>query len=283
MKTPLQPLNLTIPVFIRAIPGLTFTDQVVLAHLAEHPRSYNGQLARLTGLTDRGIEALIRRLCKRGHLLKVSEDGSRRFVVPAAAATHTECGNVLKAESHIPCGPGVITASAAPSTRTTAMAVKEWPLEDFLRFESRIADDLFGWGQWHHARHHYQRCMERIAKEEGLDEETRSGALAELKQKTDVLFALEHLVPPKGSASDRDRCKIGSVIFRAPAERLAEFRRRVEGGAVLLGPAVEVLALARPDEAVSLSSANPAPRPTRPQPQNPAPDATCDRGDGQSD
>lgn len=264
-----EPFTFSIPAAIVALPDLTLAERVVLTHLAKFPRCGNRKLARSTWMSNRGIEALLLRLCQRGQLLKVSVDGSRHLMVQGIAETHTECGKPHITKSHTPCGVMAGATAAAP-VKTTAVAVKQTPLEVFLRLETIVADSCSRMGAWRYARKRYETCIERVSREEGLEPEHRAKLLADLRHSANYFFTLEHLVPAPRKMPANEILRLRSTLDRAPAAKLLEFRRRIESGAALLSPAQEVLALVRPDEAVSPSA-------------NPAPDIPCDRGDGQSE
>ena len=247
MKPMPQPFTFTILGEIEALPGLTLVERVILSQLAKYPRSGNAKLEKMTRLSNRGVESLLRRLRKQGYLKRVSVDGSRHLMVQGVAAAHTKCGEADTTKSHISCGVMAGTAAAAP---ITAVAVREAPLDDFLWLATKMAENCWRTGGWGFARNHYERCVERVTTEEGLDPEHRAILLGDLRHSANYLFTLEHLIPAKPKMPVHEVERLMSILDRAPRAKLLEFRQRVESGAALLGPVQEVLALAQAGQAV---------------------------------
>jgi hypothetical protein len=87
-----QDLTIVIPAGIAALPDLRLVEKAALAHIAKFPACSNGRLSKLTGLSVRGVEALLARLRKRD-LVQMAGKGRARRLVPTCHVEH-----------HIPCG-----------------------------------------------------------------------------------------------------------------------------------------------------------------------------------
>ena len=279
MKPMPQPFTFTILGEIEALPGLTLVERVILSQLAKYPRSGNAKLEKMTRLSNRGVESLLRRLRKQGYLKRVSVEGSRHLMVQGVAAAHTKCGEADTTKSHISCGVMAGTAAAAP---ITAVAVREAPLDDFLWLATKMAETCWRTRGWGFARNHYERCVERVTTEEGLDPEYRANLLADLQHSANYLFTLEHLIPAKPKMPVHEVERLMSMLDRAPRAKLLEFRRRVESGAALLGPVQEVLELAQAGETVPSQPTGQASTQAPSQPVAPDPDSD-DPDDTESD
>lgn len=284
MNAPAQSVTFTIPAFIVALPDLTLLERLILSHLAEHPTACNGKLARLTWLTHRGVEALTRRLRQQGHLQLIKVDGVRHLVVAAAEATHTQCERVVKARFHSSCGDPT-SASVQVVPRKVSPAVVAWmnSIAHFLQLRTSVAADWVQRRDFAYARSVLETCIQRVTNEAGLEPEFKISTLAGLQRRANLAFAMEQLVPLLGDISEAEFLSFQATMDTVPGSRLAEFRRRVEAGTVLLAPALEVLALAvaQPGEMVPTQPTGQASPPTPCQPV--APDSDPDDTDSSDD
>ncbi len=95
-----QDLTIVIPAGIAALPDLNLVEKAALAHIAKFPGCSNGRLSKLTGLSVRGVEALLARLRKRGLIQMAGKGCARRHEPTFYVEHHTPCGKDEIAESH---------------------------------------------------------------------------------------------------------------------------------------------------------------------------------------
>ena len=103
MKPPSE-LNITIPASIVALPDLNLIEKAVLSRIHERPACSNGGLAKLTGLSVRGVESTLARLTRRGLVHSRGHGRARRLMLTFRVERHAECGENANAESHTGCG-----------------------------------------------------------------------------------------------------------------------------------------------------------------------------------
>jgi len=275
MTTAPQPITLTIPAAIVALPDLTLVERAILALLADDPAAGNGKLARQTWLTHRGVEALTRRLRKQGHLQPTKVGGGRHLLVTAVALT--KCG---EPQSATPCPPrvglssdaytefddlfrtpGLIVAGARHIIPGPAVAASEVPLSRFLAVLTVTAEGCSRRGRWGSARKLYEGCISRLTTEDGVKPEDRDKQLARLQRAANRCYVLEHLIPEGSKLPVAEVQKLVSILNRAALAQVLEFRQRIESGADLLDLTQEILALAAPVEAVPAQPTPPASSP----------------------
>lgn len=229
MKTPAQAYTFTIPACIVALPGLTLPERVVLARLAEQPTTSNGKLVRLTWLTHRGVEALIRRLRQQGHLQLVTVDGTRHLLVPAASASHTECGKPNATTTHTACGPSAAPPDNSPPDPTVETE-RQLPSFGALELRLTLARTCLERRDYRNARLHCEAGVQLVTVEEGLDPAVRANGVAALQRSADILFAHEHLMPRLVSYPRPAIETAVCWIENAPSAKLAGFRSQFLAG-----------------------------------------------------
>src|SRR5690349_20279181 len=97
MKPP-QDLNIHIPASIAALPDLNLIQKAILAKVHERPGSTNSTLAKLTGLTERGVESTVSRLEKLGLIRRQGHGRARLLRLTFPVEQHTQCGENVNAE-----------------------------------------------------------------------------------------------------------------------------------------------------------------------------------------
>ena len=274
MKPLPQQFTVIIPAEIVAFNDLTLSERVILGHLLHCPQSNNATLASLTWLGEAGVASLLRRLYKRGHLLKKVVGGCRYLVVQDVD-TDTYRGESHDTHPNDSCDLLAETVPESPSKAVRAVNKLMW-------FTVGIVDAKFRARDWLGSRLDYETCIERVTKVEGLVPKYRAIVLDGLRHSVNYLFALEHLAPAHLKMSASDVEGVMSMLDRAPRAKLLEFRRRVESGAALLGPVQEVLELAQAGETVPSQPTGQASTQAPSQPVAPDPDPD-DPDDTESD
>ena len=172
-------LHLHIPPEIVALPGLTLDERVVLANVHELPACSNASLARLLGLSERGIESMLRRLRDRGLIQQVGKGRARQHRLLFRVEHHTGCGQNEYAESHIKRGQnntaeshtlrGEQKAAANPDrpmpapTQPAAPGNEETSSSKVVEREIESAIDCVGRGDFGGALGHYRSVRQIIA------------------------------------------------------------------------------------------------------------------------
>src|SRR5206468_2638270 len=117
----------TIPAAIAALPDLNLLEKATLAYIANFPACSNAKLAKLTGLSERGVESMLARLRKDGLLRKSGEGKARRHDLTFAVVDHVECGNTNAADSHKNCERG-----KAGNSECLVVCKQEETIQDFV-------------------------------------------------------------------------------------------------------------------------------------------------------
>lgn len=63
------------------LPNLSIGERVLLAHIAKDSRTINATLARLLGITERGVESMLRRLRERNFIEVYGKSRARQLFV----------------------------------------------------------------------------------------------------------------------------------------------------------------------------------------------------------
>lgn len=210
-----------------------------------------------------------------------SERHSERIVT---AVSHTKCGEPRSAQarpprvmiagqscdSHPACDdphltlirlPSLLIAGAKYPIPQAEVAVGAVPLARYLRDYAMLAEDWSRADCWGSARKLYERCIERLTNEEGVNPEYRDKQLPKLQHAANRCYVLEHLIPEGSTLPDTEVQKLVSILNRAALPQVLEFRQRIESGADLLDLTQEILALAAPVEAVPAQPTPPASSP----------------------
>jgi len=121
MKIP--DVTIVIPAAIAALPDLSLAERVALAHIADHSACSNGDLARLLGISVRGVEQMVRRFRARGLIQQTGNGHARVFRLLFPVEHHSKCEEHQGAKPHTKSGkhePGESHRSCGPSARPAA-------------------------------------------------------------------------------------------------------------------------------------------------------------------
>jgi hypothetical protein len=219
-------VTVTIPAAIASLPGLNLMEMAVLAHIAKIPACSNAVLAKLTGLSVRGVEALLARLRKRGLVEIVGKGRARRHELrfpvehrtkcgnDEVAASLTNCGNGASSESHIPCADG---------TSASRVANLKKALDDFLNRR-----------MYKEARERVELVRAQVEHDDRLSGEKKAKCLEVFTNAANLFFAyqtLQSMVAKPDGLSHEEADAAMERIRQADSARVALFREQVEGGA----------------------------------------------------
>src|SRR6266436_1386743 len=107
-------LTIVIPGEVVCLPDLTIAERITLAHINEFPGCSNFRLAKLLGISVRGVEEMLRRLRERGLIEQVGSGRARTLRLVFPVEHHTKCEENEDAESHIKRGGNEIVESHTP-------------------------------------------------------------------------------------------------------------------------------------------------------------------------
>ena len=175
MKIP--DVTIVIPAAIAALPDLSLAERVALAHIADHSACSNGDLARLLGISVRGVEQMVRRFRARGLIQQTGNGHARvfRLLFPVehhskceehqGAKPHTKSGKHEPGESHRSCGPSAPPAADLPTPPPTQDAVKGRQLsaDAMIKREYERARDCVDRRDLAGALGHYRLLKEQIS------------------------------------------------------------------------------------------------------------------------
>jgi DNA-binding MarR family transcriptional regulator len=208
-------VEITIPGAIAAL-ALPIGEKVVLAHISKNPTCGNASLAKLTGITERGLKKLLQRLRSAGHVEQVGKRRARRIFLTFHVEQGTEC---LVPEKEI-CASNGELCSSPPSL----VATKIIPLEDDFEQTMQLIDEMT------RERHLcpatlvwlLRRIIERLETELSAGE-MQENILHELYVRQGAFMALSLAVGmPRKFLRDLDR-----RICAAMPEQLMAFRQGV--------------------------------------------------------
>jgi DNA-binding MarR family transcriptional regulator len=219
-------LTITIPAAIASLPGLNLLEWAALAHIAAFPACSNAKLSKLTGLSVRGVEAMLTRFRKCG-LVKMAGNGrARRHELTFRVEHRTKCGkdeveesrnkcgNDASSESHIPCADG---------TSASRVANLKKALDDFLNR-----------GMYKEARERTELVRAQVEHDDRLSGEGKAKSLEVFTNAANLFFAyqtLQSMVAKPDGLSHEEADAAMERIRQADSARVALFREQVEGGA----------------------------------------------------
>jgi DNA-binding CsgD family transcriptional regulator len=244
-------LNLHVPAAIVGLPSLSLAEKVALAYLLDHPGCSNASLARLLGLSQRGVEALLRRLRERGLIAQVGKGRARqhrlRFPVEHhikceqnESESHTKSGESEIVESHTKSGqasapPGPDPPAPAPTQADSPERLLAIAVDD----EIECAGECIGRADFEGALQHCRLAKDRVGEFPAAIQVVKIEALAFVTEHEDRILACK-LAFEYGKATQMPRSKLNAVFARIKdltREKLALIRPALDAQAKLGTPA----------------------------------------------
>jgi hypothetical protein len=230
-------VTLVIPAAIAALPDLNLLEQAALAHIYKFPGCSNAGLAKRTGLSQRGVEALLARLRKR-RLIEMSGRGSaRRHELTFPVEPRTKCGKTEVVESHKKC-----EQSNTGESHTVGVCKSEETTLTFINRRLAFYKNCFNSGMLGHAREHLEAARARLELETGISVEEKAKIIATLVPHENRVFALEVGAKMAAKLPPAKQERLALALCNAPPDNLVLFRQQVEAGHLATN-AIEVLAL----------------------------------------
>lgn len=221
-------IEIKIPASIAAM-KLPVAQKIVLAHIANFPGCSNARLAKLIGVSNRGVESLLRRLRRQGYIEPAGKGRARRHYLMFPVERHTECGDSNTKNSHTSGGVKATGLVVQPVNTRAVVLQPELSWQDdldrtldmihFLCTECNPFPESIV--------NLYNRILKRLA-EEAPDIPEKEPLVKELTRRRDGFVAISfgQRLPRSQQAEAR------RLISAATPEMLAEFRRRIEAGQV---------------------------------------------------
>ncbi len=228
-------LTIVIPGEIVALPDLSLAERVALAHLHEFPGCSNCHLARLLGLSERGVEQMLRRLRQRRLIEQVGHGRARRHRLKFYMELHTKSGEHQIVESHFSGGQGTDPQTNQPGPAPTQTTSPVRLVAISVDEERERAGDCLVRADFEGALHHYQVAKERVQDFPETMLEAKAEVLALLtEEESRVLtskLVFEHAATTKMPAAKLNA--LIAVIKGLSAERLTQLRPALDAQAKL--------------------------------------------------
>ncbi len=230
-------LTITIPAEIAALPGLNLLEKAALAHIANCPGCSNAGLAKKTGLSVRGVEAMLARLRKRGLIRKLGKGSARRHELTFAVAHHTKCGKTEAVESHTKWDQ-----SDTSESRAVGECKREETTEAFINRHLGFYEVCFTAGKLKYARQHLEEIRARLELDMDMPPKLKAKFTGQFVEQENRCFALEVGFKMAEKLPPEKLLRLTDKLYAAPAEKLALFRQQVEAGQLAYS-AINVLAI----------------------------------------
>jgi len=216
--------NIVIPAAIAAMPGLSLSERVALAHIEKRPGCSNASLARALDMSLRGAESLLRRLRAKGLIKPVGKSRARQHVLTFPVERHISCGKNDDDESHTKC-----------EVEPPALAVikPEPPIHEFMVSRLACFGNCVEWGKYECAMKHLAAIQERVEGDADIAPDLKARLWSNLRKLENKCFAYEATARLAEGRPDDVQREIALKVCRASAEQLALFRQRVESASSL--------------------------------------------------
>lgn len=221
---PPKEITFTIRAPIAALPNLTLIERVALANIGEHPGCSNAPLAKLLGISVRGVEDLLRRLRDSGLIRQIGKGRARQLNLTFPVEQHISRGQSENSVSHIECG---VAATAM------AVAIPEPSTKDFVTLHLSLYETCLEFGEYEHARKKLELARNRLEADTEIPIDQKSKLLQALKFQEDRCFAFKIGSEMTACLPASEQHELALTLCRASAEKMAMFRERVEAGALL--------------------------------------------------
>ena len=237
-------VNICIPGFIIALPGLSLSEKIALAHIHQWPGTSNARLASLLGISVRGVEQMLRRFRERELIQQTGNGHARVLRLIHHVEHHTECeeDNVTQlhtnsgehgpSQRHYSCGPSLSrTGQPAPPPPESPQPLTTCvPPEQHVWAEVKFARESFGRGDIEGSLRRYQRLKRYIAEHPNMSQERKAaGVEAITAEETRVLLC--KLVLEQAKAKNMPREELSQLIRAVCAtseDRLVELRPTID-------------------------------------------------------
>lgn len=226
-------LQITIPAAIAAIPGLTLQERAALTYVGQHPHCHNSRLARFLGLTVRGVESLLHRLRRLGHVRSVGLGRARCLQVTFPVEPTIECGVQHHEKSHAFCVVEETKVAGRKSEPST---------EEFFELHVALAENCAENGLYKAARSHLEMARLRVEADDTLASETKTTVTANLVVMENRYFAFEVGAEVARKLTVEQSKELTLTLCQATPQKLARIRQLFEAKGKL-EDSLEILAL----------------------------------------
>jgi DNA-binding MarR family transcriptional regulator len=241
-------LTITIPAAIASLPGLNLLEKAALARISELPGCSNSNLSKLTGLSVRGVEAMLTRFRERGLVEMVGKGRARRHELMFQVEHRTKCGKDEVEESRNKCGNAQCDESlenggkhadgASPTSGDIGPSAPsggdtEESTEDFAGRLSAHYESSLKTGKLDDALKHLEQIRSRVEKDTQMSIKKKTEFLTWVANEENLFFGLQTFSSAmriKKLCGDQLQAAVDN-LFNADPAKLSLFREQVEGGA----------------------------------------------------
>jgi DNA-binding MarR family transcriptional regulator len=217
--------TLTIPAAIAALP-LTLNEKIVLAEIAGNPKCGSEALAKLLGVTERGINKTVNRLQLAGYLQQLGSGRARQLYVTFSLELGTEFS---KQENPSKLSNGELCSDLHPvaTSRHMGFTAVQIPLDEYFEQTMRTMDQMTRWPSCCPLTfvRLLQPLIERVQIEMG-DGPEKEAVLRDLTVRHGAFIAMSMGV----GLPNKIQRRLNERIANATPEQLIEFRRRAMAG-----------------------------------------------------
>jgi Winged helix-turn-helix DNA-binding len=233
MKPP-QDLIINIPASIVALPDLNLIEKAILNRVHERPGCTNPGLAKLAGLSVRGVESTLARLKERGLVCSQGHGPSRRLSLTFAVEHHAECGASVDMQSHTACGTNQSgnshTECGAPvnaQSHTMSGVQIDPSATDATKLQTAYVFaqvDCLAKGEFEEARRHARQYYSKLAQ---IEPRARGLTGRWLQNDENIVFVLETGCRDYRRLPERQRVQLARLALNADPETLIEVRKAI--------------------------------------------------------
>ena len=210
------------PPEVANLANTTLLERLALAEILRRPTRTNAGLARLLGLSVRGVEAMLRRLRDRG-LIKAEGKGRGRCLVPS-----------FHVERHIDGGDGDGDKHHTNEVVQRPQLSRQPSTVDAVNFRMSAYDNCMSAGAYDAAGAHLQavrRLLEADTEFSVVQKKPWIEGLVEAENRCVAFRVGAELAAGLTSESQKS---LALAICNAPAEKLALLREQIDGGTLTL-------------------------------------------------
>jgi hypothetical protein len=224
MKPASQQVEIIIPATIAALSNTSIIEKIALTEIVSNPECSTRKLSRITGLSGRGIEALLSRLRRRNLIRQEGKGRARRHLLTFPVEPHTKCEKIEHQKSHIHCDDNRHTPARVRPRESTA---------DFVETRLAYYYNCCEFGAFRAARGHLEAIRQRVEQDTEIPAHLRSKCISGIIRQENRCFAMEVGRQMVRKLTDRQGEELIEKLISADAEKLSLFRQKVEAGALV--------------------------------------------------
>gem|GEM_PF-2565204 len=233
-------INIHIPASIAALRTLNLIEKVILSRIHERPACSNGDLATLTGLSERGVESTVARLKKQRLIRNQGHGQARRLMLTFLVEHHSACGETTNAKSHTECGLNQIEDThtkcgvSANAECHTNGGIQPEEIQFDLTNNQFLVKELYALnlclptGDFSQAQKHLARVRQWWSAFLEKVPDSREKAEGCLRVLDHIIFILEAGWPVLEILPTSERNRLTRLLSDTDPERLAEIQQQIK-------------------------------------------------------